>query len=322
MDSSPQSNDYYYQNRAHHSYYETLLKDYEPMQLWRQILSFNPLQIRDRVILDIGSGPGIFSLLAARAGARHVYAWEPSVQSRYSERIISDNRFSDIITVLTGPIETIEIPDQVDVLFTSAFGFFLYQDSLIPQFVYARTHFLKPDGVILPSRYSFSLCCCSASHFPLTSFWKDVYGFDYSPIEHEIVNSPFRTLVATSRIVTNTAVLVEGTFEVTEESGITNREFEIVANKEKEISGFVIWFEVFYELPRQTLVLSTSPMSPDTHWMQICLPLGEKIGVCVGDRIHGKVMIVPELPQYKRVKVAIEYGVNNGESITKNYLYQ
>jgi predicted rRNA methylase YqxC with S4 and FtsJ domains len=44
------------------------------MQLWRQVLSFDPLQIRDRIMLDIGSGAGagLFSLVTIRARARHV----------------------------------------------------------------------------------------------------------------------------------------------------------------------------------------------------------------------------------------------------------
>jgi tRNA G37 N-methylase Trm5 len=53
------------------------------MQLWGQVPSFNPLQILDRIILDIGSdaGAGLFSLLTVRARARHVDCWELSIQS-------------------------------------------------------------------------------------------------------------------------------------------------------------------------------------------------------------------------------------------------
>jgi protein arginine N-methyltransferase 1 len=322
MDLDLQSNEYYYELRAHHSFYETIFKDYEPMQVWRQVLSFNPIQIRDKIVLDIGSGPGVFSLLAARAGARRVYAWEPSIQARYSERVIADNGFSDTITVFTGPIETVHLPELVDVLFTSSLGFLLYQDSLIPQFLYAKANFLKPDGAILPSRYSLSLTVCSPSRFPRASFWKDVYGFDYTPIEHEILNAPFKTLVASRLIAGNVAVLDEGIFDNSRECGVRDREFKIVADKDREICAFILWFDVVYEVPNRPIRLSTSPMAPDTHWMQICLPLPNNVNLHAGDTIAGRMTVIAELPQCKKLLFTVVYCVNDGESTTRNYVYR
>jgi hypothetical protein len=175
------------------------------MQLWRQVPSYNPLQIRDRIILDIDSVAGFFSLLTVRARARHVDCWELSIQSCYSESMTSDNRVSDSITILTAPFESVQISDEVDDLFNSALGFFL-----------------KLDNVVLPSRYSFSLCCCSPIHFTLTLFWKQVGRFDDSLIESEIGNAPFHTFPATLTIVRKTAIFIDGRFDGTGESGIRN----------------------------------------------------------------------------------------------------
>jgi ribosomal protein L11 methylase PrmA len=52
------------------------------------------------VVLDIGSGTGILSMFAAKAGAAKVFAVEFSNIAAQSKRIIKDNGLDHIITVL------------------------------------------------------------------------------------------------------------------------------------------------------------------------------------------------------------------------------
>ncbi|PNX89222.1 putative protein arginine N-methyltransferase 6-like protein, partial [Trifolium pratense] len=53
-----------------------------------------------RVIVDVGCGTGILSIYCALAGARKVYAIEASEMALLAERIVEDNRLSEVITVL------------------------------------------------------------------------------------------------------------------------------------------------------------------------------------------------------------------------------
>jgi protein arginine N-methyltransferase 1 len=321
MTDDLQSDEYYYEQRAHYSFHELILKDYEPMNVWRQVLSYNPLQIRDKTVLDIGSGPGVFSLLAARAGARHVYAWEPSVQSVASRQIIADNAFADTITVLTGPIEAVVLPEQVDVLFTSAFGYSLYLESLIPQFLHARDRLLKPGGAVLPSRYTVLIAGYSPSRFASRPFWASVYGYDFTPIARDAAVTPFKTLVAASRLCTEEFSWA-GTFERGSEIGIRDGEFAMKVTREADMMGIVVWFDILYRLAKQTRVLGTGPNSPDTHWMQICLPFPEPLRVKIGDVIAGKLAIVPEAPEMRKVVYELECRLNDGAAQKRQYIYR
>ena len=58
----------------------------------------NPSLFRDAVVMDVGCGTGILSLLAARAGARRVFAVEASKIADKAEANIKASGYSDIIT--------------------------------------------------------------------------------------------------------------------------------------------------------------------------------------------------------------------------------
>lgn len=50
------------------------------------------MPIADKVVLDVGSGTGILSMFAAKAGAKAVIAIEYSNIAEQSKQIIKDNK--------------------------------------------------------------------------------------------------------------------------------------------------------------------------------------------------------------------------------------
>jgi protein arginine N-methyltransferase 3 len=54
--------------------------------------------VRDLVVLDVGCGTGILSLLAAKSGAKHVYAVDASDIAERVEQIVKANGLEHVIT--------------------------------------------------------------------------------------------------------------------------------------------------------------------------------------------------------------------------------
>jgi protein arginine N-methyltransferase 1 len=52
--------------------HELMLKDAARMQAFRDFIERNGQQFVNKIVVDVGSGTGILSLFAARAGAKHV----------------------------------------------------------------------------------------------------------------------------------------------------------------------------------------------------------------------------------------------------------
>lgn len=63
----------------------------------------------------VGCGTGILSLLAAQAGAAHVYAVDASAVAIKAIANIKANGYDDKITVLRGKVEDIQLPEGVKV---------------------------------------------------------------------------------------------------------------------------------------------------------------------------------------------------------------
>lgn len=65
----------------------------------------NKSEFKGKVVLDVGSGTGILSLFAARAGASKVFACEASKVALLSKTLIEKNGYSHIVFCLKKRLE-------------------------------------------------------------------------------------------------------------------------------------------------------------------------------------------------------------------------
>src|SRR5919197_1335248 len=68
------------------------------------------------VVVDLGAGTGILSLLACRYGARKVYAVEPSSAIAIAEETAHANGFGDRIQCIQAHSTEIHLPEKADVI--------------------------------------------------------------------------------------------------------------------------------------------------------------------------------------------------------------
>src|SRR5215831_18693579 len=68
------------------------------------------------VVLDLGAGTGIFSLLACRFGARRVHACDTNAAVEVARELARSNGFADRIVCHEGPSQLLTLPEPVDVL--------------------------------------------------------------------------------------------------------------------------------------------------------------------------------------------------------------
>ncbi|KAG8142696.1 hypothetical protein E2320_005895 [Naja naja] len=85
------SRDYYFDSYAHFGIHEEMLKDEVRTLTYRNSMYHNKHVFKEKIVLDVGSGTGILSMFAAKAGAKKVYGIECSSISDYSEKIIKSN---------------------------------------------------------------------------------------------------------------------------------------------------------------------------------------------------------------------------------------
>lgn len=113
----------------------------------------------DSVVLDIGAGTGLLSMMAARAGARHVIACESNpAMAELAREIIADNGYADTITVLAK--SSFQIDPQRDFpsglrpnrIVAEIFDATVIGEGALASFAHARTQLALPGAQIIPAR--------------------------------------------------------------------------------------------------------------------------------------------------------------------------
>ena len=108
-------------------------------------------------VLDIGSGTGLLALMAARAGAAHVYTCEmnPAVADAARE-IIAANGYSDRITMLPMHSSKIDaerdLGGKVDVLVSEIVSSDMLSEMVLSVMEDTVPRLLKPGGALIPAR--------------------------------------------------------------------------------------------------------------------------------------------------------------------------
>lgn len=235
-------------------------------------------------VLDIGTGTGIFALLACRLGARHVYAIEPDDAIHVAREIASANGYSDRITFIQGFSSEVTLPERADVIVSDLRGVLPLYKGHIPAIVDARRRLLAPYGVLIPQRDTLWAAVVEApdAYLPVVSPWEDrAYGFDMSAGRSVIANSWRKVPVAAEQFLAPPlpwAALDYARITAPDVQG----ELAWTIARPGTGHGLSIWFEaqLFEEVG-----FSTAPGRPPTIYGQAFFPWLQPVLLEPGDRV-------------------------------------
>ena len=153
--AAPESTDYanYFCTYSFLYHQKDMLEDHKRTSAYFNACMKNRSVFEDKVVLDVGTGSGILAIFAAKAGARKVYAVEATDMAKFAKRLIArqGKDLEERIEVIQGVIESVEIPEKVDIIISEWMGYFLLRESMLDSVLVARDRFLKPDGALYPS---------------------------------------------------------------------------------------------------------------------------------------------------------------------------
>lgn len=104
------------------------------------------------VVVDIGAGTGIFSLLAAKAGARRVHAIEPNPAVWLISDLAAENGVGDRITIHHSTSYEVALDERADLIVSDLRGILPLHAENTAVLRDARERLLAPGGVLLPER--------------------------------------------------------------------------------------------------------------------------------------------------------------------------
>ena len=104
----------------------------------------------DSVVMDIGTGLGIFSFLACQAGARKVYAIEPCEVIAVARELAKVNGYVERIEFIEDVSTRVTLADRVDTIVSDLGGATPLYGQHLPSIADARKRLLKPGGALIP----------------------------------------------------------------------------------------------------------------------------------------------------------------------------
>lgn len=272
------SKDEYFTSYDDLEVHKLMLEDVPRTTAYQQAIEMSGEAIRDKVVLDVGAGSGILSLFCMRAGAKRVYAVEASDLARPLVDIVRMNGGENIIHVIQSRVEDVVLPEKVDVIVSEWMGFYLLHESMLDSVLYARDRFLKEEtGIMMPSHATIYAAPCSMQEYWQShiKFWDNVYGFNMSALGHEAMRrgqgvgaKPEVRVLKPEQILADPQVYAEfdlRTCTLQQIDSITNRHF-VSVRRAGPYHGIALWFDC--KFVTTNTVLSTSPLSPPTHWKQ------------------------------------------------------
>jgi 16S rRNA G966 N2-methylase RsmD len=238
------------------------------------------------VVLDLGAGTGIMSLLAVRQGARRVHAVDPNPAVWLAAELARENGAADKVVVHQASSLEMAVPEPVDVVISDMRGATPLLEQNFPALADVRARWLAPGGVIMPKRDRLNVCLVEANGLEawlgsaVTSFERR--GFRAEAARRSIRNQVYSdsgTSLASSDVLSTSSTWAE-----LEYGAVPRRtlEGEVVLAVERggEATGLAIWFETeiapgisFTTAPGQALVYG-----------RLYMPLLEPALVAVGDR--------------------------------------
>eukprot|EP00927_Polykrikos_kofoidii_P072929 TRINITY_DN69002_c0_g1_i1.p1 TRINITY_DN69002_c0_g1~~TRINITY_DN69002_c0_g1_i1.p1 ORF type:complete len:407 (+),score=78.95 TRINITY_DN69002_c0_g1_i1:118-1338(+) len=279
-----------------------MLKDSQRTGSYNFAITSNMSCFENKIVLDVGAGTCILSIMAARAGAKAVFAVEATDMAVRGRKIVEANGLGKIITVLQGTVETVKLPCKVDIIVSEWMGYFLLRESMLDSVLYARDKFLKPGGALYPSHATLLLAPVGHCNLLRDKFcsWQEEgqnwskfndemlswYETDFSCVREEFMAEQRKYCLLTGTFVNLTPKSLIGPAKPLLELDLSRLTLEELTNptepckcsmriqRDGPIDGFCGYFDAFFqgssECPVENpITLTTSPtVGTATHWGQ------------------------------------------------------
>ena len=223
-------------------------------------------------VLDLGCGPGIFSLLACKAGARCVYAVDLNGVVEFGRHLAIANGFGDRVHFLLGDSRQLHLPERVQVIVSDVRGVLPLYSHAVGTLEDARTRFLAEGGHLLPCRDTLICAVMEApeNYQRIADVWRAVPSLDLSSGLPLVLNGTYRQRFKPEHVISQPRAWHTLHYD----SGINPKipasaKFQLPIVRSGTGHGFGIWFETQLT---DGIGYSTEPEVGDTVYGHIFLP--------------------------------------------------
>jgi type I protein arginine methyltransferase len=223
------------------------------------------------VVVEIGTGPGIFAALACQVGASRVYAIEPFEIIQVAREVAAANGCADKIEFFEELSNHVTLPTRADVIVSDLRGVLPLLKRHIPAIVDARHRFLSPGGALIPRKDTLWAAIAEAAkpYGELVDPWDhNAFGQDLSSARRLIVNQVQKFRVGADQLLTAGRLWTTLDYNSVENPDVRGH-LDWKVERAGTGHGLVLWFDADLA---EGIGFSSAPCAPETVYGCFFLP--------------------------------------------------
>lgn len=219
-------------------------------------------------VMDAGTGSGILAGLAARAGARVVYAVDNSDMIDVATEVFRASGFGDRVRAIRADIAEVKLPEPVDVIVSETFGALALAEGGLDDVRAAAANNLARGGVVVPRGLSLWLApvgdgvVLEEAMAPFAAYG----GVELGVLRGSALHRGMTVTLAPGQLLDPGGAFATLPFPG-EPRAVGRVHLPGVRGR---VVGFAGWFSLDMA---DGIVLGTGPADAPTHWRQQFLPV-------------------------------------------------
>ena len=237
------------------------------------------------VVLDIGTGAGIFSILACRFGARRVFAVEPGDVIELARRIAAANDLEGRIEFIQGLSTGITLPELADVIVAEIHGILPLFEKSVATLIDARERLLVTGGTMIPASETVwaSVVEAPRHHARILAPWANApQGLDLTAGLAHATNRLERAVFDPADLLTPPSRWAVLDYSTLRETDIAQR-LSLHAPRDGTAHGIAMWFD---SVLAEGVEMSNAPGQPPLIFGHAYLPWPQPVSIHEGDMIE------------------------------------
>lgn len=248
-------------------------------------------------VLDIGAGTGIFSLLACKYGAGHVYAIEPDAAIELARQAARDNGCADRISFVKD-LSTAFTPERkADVMVSDIRGVMPLFEHHIATVTDARARLLAPGAIQIPRADTIRAAVVESAETArryLEPWIENPYELDLTSGHRYVVGSWRKVNLKPEALLTEPEVFAVLDYRTISEPN-QRATLRWRAARPGTAHGLILWFDA--ELA-DGIGFSNAPGQPELIYGQAFFPLQTPLALAEGDLIEADIAATLSDRQY------------------------
>lgn len=247
------------------------------------------------IVLDLGSGTGLLSYFAVKAGATRVYAVEMSKIGEFGKEFLKNTNEGESVFHINGCSSSIDIPEPCDVLVTEIIGNIVIEEGIIEAILDAKRRHLKSTATVIPKSVELRL---TPAFDPLIesevlTLSNELYGLDKRSLVDKLSHRAYMEVDAHEKSYFSSVEKV-CKFDFSQRS-LISQNYKALFHVTKAGVINCLSASFFAELANSIGIDSLDTSS----WSEVLLPLKKNIRVDIGQNIEIDTRVLFENKSFK-----------------------